>query len=72
MTTTSHNPSHEILYRSEDAQQILNIAIARQAEAGELTRTQLLEVAADACPEMSIVVGMQIKVVLLSSSSPCM
>jgi hypothetical protein len=47
MTTTSHNPSHEILYRSEDAQQILNIAIARQAEAGELTRTQLLEVAAE-------------------------
>ena len=38
---------HEILYRSEDAQQILNIAIARQAEAGELTRTQLLEVAAE-------------------------
>jgi len=43
MTTTSR----EILYRSEDAQQILNIAIARQAEAGELTRTQLLEVAAE-------------------------
>ncbi|NJR65658.1 MAG: 2TM domain-containing protein [Leptolyngbyaceae cyanobacterium CRU_2_3] len=35
------------LYRSEDAQQILQIAIARQAEAGELTRTQLYEIAAE-------------------------
>jgi hypothetical protein len=43
MTTTSH----ETHYRSEDAQQILNIAIARQAEAGELTRTQLFEIAAE-------------------------
>jgi hypothetical protein len=43
MTTTPH----ETYYRSEDAQQILNIAIARQAEAGELTRTQLFEIAAE-------------------------
>lgn len=35
------------LYRSEDAQQILQIAIARQAEAGELTREQLYEIAAE-------------------------
>lgn len=35
------------LYRSEDAQQILQIAIARQADAGELTRTQLYEIAAE-------------------------
>ena len=35
------------LYRSEDAQQILHIAIAKQAEAGELTRTQLYEIAAE-------------------------
>lgn len=35
------------LYRSEDAQQILQIAIARQAEAGELSRAQLYEIAAE-------------------------
>ena len=35
------------LYRSEDAQQILQIAIARQAEVGELTRSQLYEIAAE-------------------------
>jgi hypothetical protein len=35
------------LYCSEDAQQILKIAIDRQAEAGELTRTQLFEIAAE-------------------------
>jgi hypothetical protein len=35
------------LYGSEDAQQILKIAIDRQAEAGELTRTQLFEIAAE-------------------------
>lgn len=38
---------NEIYYRSEDAQQILNIAIARQAETGELTRAQLLEIASE-------------------------
>ncbi len=47
MTAKTTVTSPEILYRSEDAQQILNIAIARQADAGELTRTQLLEVAAE-------------------------
>lgn len=35
------------IFRSEDAQQILHLAIARQAEAGELTRSQLLEIAAE-------------------------
>ncbi|NJO41065.1 MAG: 2TM domain-containing protein [Cyanobacteria bacterium CRU_2_1] len=35
------------LYRSEDAQQILQLAIARQSEAGELTRAQLFEIAAE-------------------------
>ncbi|MBD3883810.1 2TM domain-containing protein [Phormidium tenue FACHB-886] len=35
------------LYRSEDAQQILQIAITKQAEAGELTRAQLYEIAAE-------------------------
>lgn len=33
------------LYRQEDAQQILQLAIARQVESGELTRAQLLEIA---------------------------
>ncbi len=37
----------DIYYRSEDAQQILQIAIARQADVGELTRTQLFEIAAE-------------------------
>jgi hypothetical protein len=35
----------ELLYPAEDAQQILSIAIARQSEAGELSRAQLLEIA---------------------------
>ncbi|WAL58964.1 2TM domain-containing protein [Thermocoleostomius sinensis] len=35
------------LYRSEDAQQILQIAMARQTDEGELTRTQLYEIAAE-------------------------
>ncbi len=35
------------LYVSEDAQQILQIAIAKETEAGELTRTQLMEIAAE-------------------------
>ncbi|ASC69182.1 hypothetical protein XM38_001080 [Halomicronema hongdechloris C2206] len=34
-------------YASEDAQQILHLAIARQTEGGELTRTQLLEIASE-------------------------
>lgn len=34
-------------YTQEEIQQILNLAIARQAHAGEFTRTQLLEIAAD-------------------------
>jgi hypothetical protein len=35
------------LYRSEDAQQILQLAIARQTEVGELSRDQLFEIAAE-------------------------
>jgi hypothetical protein len=35
------------LYASEEAQQILQIAIAKETEAGELTRTQLAEIAAE-------------------------
>ncbi len=34
-------------YRQEDVQQILQIAIARQTEAGELTQAQLQEIAAE-------------------------
>ena len=37
----------EPLYRAEDAQQILKIAIARQAEGGELSRAQLFEIASE-------------------------
>ena len=35
------------LYASEDAQQILQIAIAKETESGELTRLQLAEIAAE-------------------------
>lgn len=35
------------LYVSEDAQQILQIAIAKDTESGELSRTQLMEIAAE-------------------------
>jgi hypothetical protein len=37
----------EEMYRQEDAQQILQLAIARQAEEGELSRVQLFEIAAE-------------------------
>lgn len=37
----------EILYPAEDAQQILGLAIAQKTETGELSRAQLLEVAAE-------------------------
>ena len=40
-------PMPEEIYRQEDAQQILHLAIARQAEEGELSRTQLFEIAAE-------------------------
>jgi hypothetical protein len=46
-TTRSTTANTETLYRSEDAQQILQIAIARQAEVGELSRSQLFEIAAE-------------------------
>ena len=35
------------LYASEDAQQILQIAIAKETESGDLTRIQLIEIAAE-------------------------
>ncbi|NET56427.1 MAG: 2TM domain-containing protein [Symploca sp. SIO2E6] len=35
------------LYRQEDVQQILNLAIARQADQGELSREQLVEIATE-------------------------
>ena len=40
-------PMPEEIYRQEDAQQILQLAIARQAEEGELSRVQLFEIAAE-------------------------
>ncbi|WOD37753.1 2TM domain-containing protein [Nodosilinea sp. E11] len=45
LTTDSYIRDGEFLYPAEDAQQILSIAIARQTESGELSRTQLLEIA---------------------------
>lgn len=39
--------SDDPLYRVEDAQKILQIAIARQVETGELSRSQLFEIAAE-------------------------
>ncbi|MFE4106514.1 2TM domain-containing protein [Almyronema epifaneia] len=36
-----------VLYPSEDAQQILQIAIAKETEAGELSRDQLVEIAGE-------------------------
>lgn len=49
MTDSSANAAEAIpqLYPSEEAQAILQIAITRQAEGGELTRLQLLEIAAE-------------------------
>lgn len=41
---TDPNPN-DMLYSAEDAQHILQIAIARQSEGGDLSRTQLLEIA---------------------------
>lgn len=37
----------DTLYAAEDAQQILQIAIAKDLESGELTRTQLFEIASE-------------------------
>lgn len=45
LRTEPYMGSDEVLYPAEDAQQILQLAIARQTEAGELSRTQLLEIA---------------------------
>lgn len=44
-TTMPSNPDEPAVYQVEDAQAILQIAIARHTEEGELTRTQLLEIA---------------------------
>jgi hypothetical protein len=40
-----YNDIGDVLYPAEDAQQILNLAIARQTESGELSRSQLMEIA---------------------------
>lgn len=45
LTSDQYISNGEFLYPAEDAQQILSIAIARQTETGELSRTQLLEIA---------------------------
>ena len=45
LVTDSYISDGGFLYPAEDAQQILSIAIARQTESGELSRTQLLEIA---------------------------
>ena len=45
LMTDTHVRNDEFLYPAEDAQQILSLAIARQTESGELSRTQLLEIA---------------------------
>ncbi|TVQ09141.1 MAG: hypothetical protein EA368_10180 [Leptolyngbya sp. DLM2.Bin27] len=45
LITDSYISDGEFLYPAEDAQQILSLAIARQTESGELSRTQLLEIA---------------------------
>jgi hypothetical protein len=45
LMTEPHVGDQDFLYPAEDAQQILNLAIARQIESGELSRRQLLEIA---------------------------
>ena len=45
LMTDPQTSNGEFLYPAEDAQQILSLAIARQTESGELSRTQLLEIA---------------------------
>ncbi len=45
LVTELYTKNGEFLYQAEDAQQILSLAIARQTESGELSRTQLLEIA---------------------------
>ncbi len=45
LKTKLYNISEDVVYPAEEAQQILQIAIARQTEAGDLSRTQLLEIA---------------------------
>ncbi|MGF1457667.1 MAG: 2TM domain-containing protein [Leptolyngbyaceae cyanobacterium] len=44
-TTVPSNPDQPAVYQAEAAQAILQIAIARQTEEGEMTRLQLLEIA---------------------------
>jgi hypothetical protein len=45
LTTMPPGPNESAVYQAEDAQAILQIAIARHTEEGELTRTQLFEIA---------------------------
>jgi len=44
-TIMSPSPDEPAIYQSEEAQAILQIAIARHTEEGELTRSQLFEIA---------------------------
>lgn len=44
---TNQIVDQDTLYAAEDAQQILQIAIAQDIESGELSRTQLLEIASE-------------------------
>ena len=45
LKTETYTNGNDFLYPAEDAQQILQIAIARQTEAGDLSRSQLIEIA---------------------------
>jgi hypothetical protein len=45
MLITAENATMPDFYSQEDVQQILHLAIARQTDTGELTRTQLVEIA---------------------------
>ena len=45
MTEVAPEQDQQEIYQAEDAQAILQLAIARQTEEGELTRNQLLEIA---------------------------
>lgn len=45
LTTMPSSSDEPAVYQAEDAQAILQIAIARHTEEGELTRTQLFEIA---------------------------
>jgi hypothetical protein len=47
LTTMPPSPDEPAVYQAEEAQAILQIAIARHTEEGELTRSQLVEIATE-------------------------